>query len=154
LIPATGRVIGVDPGSVRVGVAITDGAQTVASGLTVLLRGRDRAADRQALADLVAAEGAVGVVVGLPLSLDGNMGPAAQATLEEVDALRQVLGTAEVETWDERFTTTSAARALGAGGRRGRGHRSRKVIDQVAAAVLLQSWLDSRRSSRNRLVGG
>jgi len=156
LIPDTGRVLGVDPGSVRVGVAITDSAQTMASGLTVLVRGRgrgrDRSADRQALVELVAEEGAVGVVVGLPVSLDGSLGPAALAALEEVEALRILLGPTEVETWDERFTTKTAAQALGAAGRRAK--RSRQVIDQVAAAVLLQSWLDSRQGHRIRRASG
>lgn len=156
MIPETGRVLGVDPGTVRVGVAITDGAQTVASGLTVLVRGRDRDADRRVLAQLVATEGAVGVVVGLPVSLDGRLGPSARTTLEEVEAFRVLLGPTEVETWDERFTTKTAAQALGAGGRpgRARGRRSRQVIDQVAAAVLLQSWLDGRRQGpRSRRPG-
>ena len=88
------------------------------------------------------------MVVGLPVSLDGSLGPAARAALEEVEALRSLLAPVEVEAWDERFTTATAARALGVGARpgRARGRRTRHVIDQVAAAVLLQSWLDARRT--------
>ena len=72
-----GRVLGVDLGSKRIGVAVTDSEQRVATRVTVLTRTGDRAADHQALADLVTSYEAVGMVVGLPLSLSGQMGPAA-----------------------------------------------------------------------------
>ena len=81
------------------------------------------------------------MVVGLPLSLDGSLGPAARAMLTEVTALRETVGV-PVETCDERFTTVTAHRALRSGGTRSRDRR--KVVDQVAAAVMLQSWLDGR----------
>lgn len=143
-IPAAGRIIGVDLGAVRIGVAISDSDQTMASGLRVLPRTGDLTADRRALAQIVADEAAVGIIVGLPVSLDGTAGPAARAALAEVDALQAVLGSVAVETTDERFTTVSAQRELRASGRRGKQARAR--VDQVAAAVLLQSWLDRRRS--------
>ena len=79
-----GRVLGVDLGSKRIGVAVTDSDQRIATGVAVLTRTGDRAADHRALADLVAGYQAVGVVVGLPLSLSGRMGPAAQAVADEV----------------------------------------------------------------------
>ena len=82
------------------------------------------------------------VVVGLPLSLSGAAGPAARAALEEAEALRVALEPlgVEVETADERFTTTEAQRALTTSGRRGKS--AREVIDSAAAMVLLQAWLD------------
>ena len=80
------------------------------------------------------------VVVGLPLSLDGSVGPAAQAILAEVDELRAALPVSVV-TWDERLSTVEAERSLRA--MRVRKGRHRQVVDQVAATVILQSWLDA-----------
>jgi putative Holliday junction resolvase len=111
LIPAAGRVLGVDLGTARVGVAVSDGAQRLATGATRVDRVRDRSREHRALAAVVAEYGAVGVVVGLPLSLSGAHGPVA----------------------------------LRAGGRPAR--RQREVVDQTAAAVVLQVWLDRRSAA-------
>ena len=133
------RALGVDLGSKRIGVAISDSDGRVATPITTLLRGRDRAADHAAIADLVGEWEAGVVVVGVPYSLDGSIGPAAQGVLDEIDALRSVL-TVPVETIDERFTTVTANERLREQGVRGQ--RRTAVVDQAAAAVLLQSWLD------------
>ncbi len=146
MIPALGRVLGFDPGSARVGVAISDTHQRVSSGLGTVPRSGDPLADRRALALMVAEEDAVGVVVGLPLSLNGSIGPAAQGVLDEVDALVAVIGV-PIDTVDERFTTVAANQALRAGGRRGA--KARQHVDSVAATLLLQSWLDRRASARS-----
>jgi putative holliday junction resolvase len=143
----TGRVVGIDLGSVRIGVAISDREQMLATGLTILARSGDVDADHSAVADIVTAEDAVGLIVGVPTSLDGTQGPAARAVLEEVDALRTVVPV-PVETCDERLTTVAATRALRTGirGRRDRrGRRVRSLVDQVAASMILQTWLDRRR---------
>ena len=113
----------------------------------VIERSRDVSADRARVADIVAEVGAGLVVVGLPLSMDGRKGPAARAALDEAEALRQVLDV-PVESHDERLTSVSANRSLdaaGVTGRRRRQAREAGAVDQAAAAVLLQSWLDSRR---------
>ena len=83
------------------------------------------------------------IVVGLPLSLSGRTGPAARAALDEVEALRAVAGDIEVTVHDERLTTVTAERAL-IEARMGREAR-RQVVDKVAAAVMLQSWLERAR---------
>jgi putative Holliday junction resolvase len=83
------------------------------------------------------------VVVGLPLSLDGSAGPAARHVRREVTALQRALDV-PVETYDERLTTVTADRSLRT--LEVRGARRRQVVDQVAAAILLQAWLDRRRS--------
>ncbi len=137
--PAAGRLLGVDLGSRRIGVAVCDDRQSVASGVTVIQRSGDRLRDHGRLAQLVAEYDATGVVVGLPLSLTGERGPAAQAALDELDELASALGV-PVTTHDERFTTIRANQALAAAGAGSRARRP--VVDQVAAAVLLQSWLD------------
>jgi putative Holliday junction resolvase len=103
-------------------------------------RSGDRGHDHRRIAALVDEAGADVVVVGVPLSLDGSIGPAAQAVLDEIDQLRGVLG-AEIVTWDERLSTVEAQRSLRAGNVR-KGKR-RRVVDQVAATVILQSWLDA-----------
>ncbi len=139
--PPSGRVLGIDLGTARIGVAISDSGRRLATGLTVLARSGDTAADRRALARLVEEEEVVAVVVGLPRSLDGSLGPAARAALGEVARLQEVL-TVPVETHDERFTTVTASQSLKSAGTK-RGDQRRR-IDQVAAAVMLQSWLDGR----------
>jgi putative Holliday junction resolvase len=140
-----GRAVGVDLGSRRIGIAVSDSAGTLATPRATLRRSGDPARDRRALIDLVTEEEAVVVVVGHPLSLDGTRGPAAQAAEEEADALGALLeGTGvRVELFDERLTTVTAHQALTAGGTRGRDQRS--VVDKTAAAVLLTAWLDARR---------
>lgn len=114
----------------------------VATPLQTVHRTGHRPDEHQILADLVAETEAAAVVVGLPLSLDGSTGPAAKNVLSEVKALRKVLGV-PVTTHDERFSTVEAEDQLDRGGVRGR--RRRAVIDQSAATVILQSWLDGRR---------
>ena len=136
------RVLGIDLGSRRIGVAVSDITGTLASPHTVMVRSGDVAADHARLAEMVRELGAERVVVGLPLSLDGGAGKAAQAATEEATALAEVVGV-EVETFDERLTTVSAERALRSGGTRARSMRA--VVDKAAAAVMLQAWLDGRR---------
>ena len=135
------RVIGLDLGSRRIGVAVSDDGGTVATPHAVLDR-TDADADRRAIAALIAEVGAGRVVVGLPLSLDGTMGPAAQAATEEAAALAAMLDV-PVETYDERLTTVTADRSLMA--LKMKADARRRVVDKVAAAVMLQSWLDSQR---------
>ena len=136
-------MLGVDLGAVRVGVALTDSLQRVASPLVTVGRTADLA---PILARLVSEEEAVGIVIGLPLSLDGSIGPAARAVLDEVGAIGEA-AKVPVELHDERFTTVTAARSLQGGGRRGRRTRqARQLVDQVAAAIMLQSWLDGRQA--------
>jgi putative Holliday junction resolvase len=138
-----GRVLGIDLGTKRTGVAVTDSAGTMALPRTTLVRTRDIDGDRRRLVELILEEEAVVVVVGLPLSLDGSEGRAATAAIAEAEALRQLLEgrDIDVELFDERLTTVSAHQALAAGGTRER--QRRHVVDQAAAAVMLSAWLDS-----------
>ncbi len=141
------RVLGLDLGSQRIGVAVSDAGEVLASPLRTLARSGDRRRDHRAVAALVDEEGAGCVVVGLPLSLDGSHGPAAQAARAEADELAAALDVA-VAVHDERLTTVEAHRRLA---ERGLDERARrKVVDQVAAAVMLQAWLDGRRERAGR----
>ncbi len=139
---ARGRVAALDLGSRRIGVACSDSRRTLASPWGVVQRSGDPARDRQEVVAVISEIEAATVVVGLPLSLSGATGPAAQAALREVEALRAALEPlgVTVETADERFTTVDAQRSLTAAGRKGR--EARSVIDSAAAMVLLQAWLD------------
>lgn len=135
------RALGIDLGERRIGVAVSSG--WVASPIETVQRSGDRSADRRKLL-AIAAEWEVDVlVVGMPLSLDGSEGPAAVGVLGEVAELR-ALTSLIIETYDERLTTVTADRQLREGGVPGRDRR--KMIDQVAAAVLLQAWLDRQQS--------
>ncbi len=132
--------VGVDLGARRIGIALSDSGGTVATPWTKVERCGDEALDHRRIGELVAEAEAEVVVVGLPLSLDGSVGPAAEGVLGEVERLRAVLAV-PVETYDERLTTVTAERVLRAQGVTGR--RRRQVVDQVAASVLLQAWLDA-----------
>jgi putative Holliday junction resolvase len=122
----------------------------MATPYSVIERSGDVGADRTRVAEIVSEVGAGLVVVGLPLSMDGRKGPAAKAALAEAEALRQVLDV-PVESHDERLTSVSANRSLteaGVTGRRRQKARKAGAVDQAAATVLLQSWLDSRAEGR------
>jgi putative holliday junction resolvase len=139
---AAGRVVALDLGDRRIGVAYSDSGRLLASPWGVVTRSGDPARDRTAVVEAISEIQAGTVVVGLPLSLSGASGPAARAALHEVAALRELLEPlgVTVETADERFTTVEAQRSLTAAGRKGKAARS--VIDSAAAMVLLQAWLD------------
>jgi putative Holliday junction resolvase len=135
------RVVGIDLGSKRIGVAVSDASGTIATPLTVIRRAGTRAADHAAIAAIVSEYEAVLVVVGLPLTLAGDVGPAAKAAIDEAGAIARVVGV-PVETFDERLTTVAADAILME--RRMRAEARRRLVDKVAAAVMLQSWLDAR----------
>ena len=137
-----GRVAAFDFGATRIGVAYCDSRRTLASPWGTIERSGDPGRDLEAMVNAVREVEASTVVVGLPLSLSGRPGPAAQTTLREADALRRALvplGIA-LETADERLTTVEAQRALRESGKTGRAARG--VVDSAAAMVLLQAWLD------------
>ena len=142
-----GRVVGVDLGSRRIGIAVTDSARTMALPRTTLTRTGDRERDRRALVELVLEEEASLVVVGLPLSLDGSHGRAAVEASDEAGELRSLLlpHAIDVELFDERLTTVTAHQALTAGGAGGRARR--EVVDKAAATVMLGAWLESAGST-------
>lgn len=138
-----GRGLGLDLGSRRIGVAVSDSEGSLAFPLALVERTSDRGKDHAEIARLAAEMSVARVVVGLPLSLDGGIGPAARSVLSEVEELRSLLDV-PVEVHDERFTTVSAERALRSVGVATAIRRKR--VDQTAAAMILQSWLDRKPS--------
>ena len=137
------RALGLDLGSKRIGVAVSDLSGTIASALTTVHRSRSRRHDHAEIARLVRDEEAEVVVVGLPLSLDGSHGKAAKAATTEARQLASVVQV-PVEMYDERFTTVVAEAPMREAGLDAAARR--KVVDKVAAAVMLQGWLDRRRN--------
>ena len=139
------RALALDLGTRRIGLAVSDGAGTMAFPRPAMLRQADHAADHDAVRRLVEETGAEVVVVGLPLSLNGKSGPAARAAAAEAAELEAVLAGAGVRvlTFDERLTTVSASGALSAAGKRARDQR--ESVDSAAATVLLEAWLATQR---------
>jgi putative Holliday junction resolvase len=135
-----GVALGLDAGTVRVGLAATDPTATIAGPVATLSR-RDRAAFWERVRTEARDRGAERVVVGLPRRLDGTEGEAAVAARALADEASRETGL-PVEMWDEWLTTVAAERALIEGGMRR--ERRRQTIDAVAAAIMLQSWLDAR----------
>ena len=133
------RLAGVDHGGRWFGIALSDPTGTFASPLEAV-EGEALAIAR--LEELIADKGVGLIVVGLPRNMDGSVGPKAREVLAFARKLEERLGAA-VETWDERLTTVQAERYLRESGLHGR-ERSRRV-NQVAAQILLQSYLDARR---------
>ena len=136
------RALGIDLGSKRIGVALSDSAGTMATPFEVVTRSGSREADHRRIRALAEEAGAQCLVVGLPLSLDGSVGRAAQSALDEADELAAATGL-PVEMWDERLTTVSADRDLLA--MELKADARRRVVDKVAASIMLQAWLDHRR---------
>jgi putative Holliday junction resolvase len=137
--PPAGRVLGLDLGAARIGVAISDPDRTVAVALGTVATGAPQ--DLRAVAALVRDNGVSRVIVGNPLLLSGAAGEASGHAEAFATALRAVL-TVPVELHDERLSTVEAERRLGDAGISGR--RRRAVVDQSAAVVILQSFLDAR----------
>lgn len=135
-----GRIMALDVGQVTLGVAISDALGITAQPLTTLRR-RGMAADLRALRDLVSAHEVETIVVGLPLRMGGEAGTAAAGVEGFAQKLREAIHL-PVVTWDERLTTVQAERALLEGNVSRR--RRREVINQIAAAIILQTYLDSR----------
>jgi len=132
-----------DPGTRRIGLALSDEDEMLASPHATI----ERKSRAQAITDVAAKvreSGAGLLIVGLPLRLDGTEGPEARRARELGDAVAAA-AEADVEYVDERFTTVLAERALSGAGVRGK--RRRGVVDQAAAAVLLQGYLDGRRGA-------
>ena len=135
------RALGVDLGEKRIGIAVSDSNGKVATPLQVIIRSKSIKQDHKKICDLVDEWEADIVVVGMPYSLNGSKGLAAKTVEKEVKELSSALEV-PVATQDERLTNVTAAKELAIQGLDSK--KQRKVIDQVAASVILQSWLDNR----------
>lgn len=143
-LPPRAAILGLDPGDKRIGVAISDITRLIASSLDTIARAKF-AADAAAILALYDARQCAGMVVGLPLNMDGGSGPAAQSTRAFV---RNLLAKrdAPMLLWDERLSTAAVTRTLIEGDASRR--RRREVVDKVAAAYMLQGALDAMQERR------
>ncbi len=144
VLPAAARLIGVDVGTKTLGLALSDLSRTIASGLETIRRTKFKA-DAERLVALVREHKVAGLVIGLPISLDGSSGPRAQAS-QSFARLIGPLADVPILMWDERLTTAQAERLLiEADASR---KRRAEVIDKMAATLILQGALDRMRAFR------
>jgi len=145
MIPTEGRIIGVDWGEIRIGLALSDESQILATPLETLQRRQGKRFPMPRFLELTALHQPVGIVVGLPLSSEGHEGESSSAARDMAATLGRRTGLS-LELWDERMST---ARALGVIREQEGSTRGRKGdVDALAAAVLLQHFLDARRHAR------
>jgi putative Holliday junction resolvase len=138
------RLAGIDYGRRRIGLALGDPGETIASPAATLNATGTASGDARAVLHWAAENQVQGLVVGLPLNMDGSLGPQASLSKEFADQLRQA-GNLPVELWDERLSSFQADELMrSAGLTPAKGHRLR---DALAAQVILQSFLDARRST-------
>lgn len=142
--PLPPRILGLDHGDRRIGVAISDELGITAQPLLTIYR-TNRRNDMRSLARIIRRHGCNTIVVGLPLHMSGDTGPRAVAAMEFASVLRAELKL-PVVLWDERLSTAEAHRHLDAAGRPA--NTRKQVIDQVAAVLILQGYLDAQRGSR------
>ena len=137
------RVLGIDFGDKKIGIAVSDGLQSVASPVETLVRGKKFSVDAQRLKDIIDEREVKAIVLGWPLQMDGSQGPRCQATIAFARNLRQLAGI-DLPTllWDERLTSSMAEKFLISEMDMTRGKR-RKIVDQMAAVIILQSALDA-----------
>ncbi len=140
------RILGLDVGSKTIGMAVSDELELVANTLATLQR-KGLEQDLRNLAAVVAEEAVGAIVVGLPKNMNGSLGPSAEMVLELVEELKRTIAQ-PVFTWDERLTTVAAEKALLEADMSRK--KRKKVIDQVAAVLILQGYLDSRAHLKNR----
>jgi len=133
------RALGIDLGDARVGVAVSDDLGMLAHPMETIQVKAGRVMGR--ILEIAREKGTQTIVVGMPRNMDGSFGPAAQKTRDFIDALK-LETSCRVVPWDERLTTVSAQRSLHEAGKNARAQKA--MIDQVAAQILLQSWLDSQ----------
>lgn len=153
--PGRGRRIGIDVGSVRIGVASSDPDGILATPVETVTRPKKpgvASPELRRIAEIIGEYEAVEVVVGLPRTLKGATGVAALAAIDFADRLRQQVAPVPVRLADERLTTVAAQQALRSSGVKARAQRA--VIDQAAAVAILQGWLDERTRNRSQQVAG
>lgn len=146
-LPATGRILALDWGERRIGIALSDELQLLSSPLATVTRRDGKRFPMPILLGHVEAHHPVGIVVGLPLTLDGDEGEAA-GFARKLGTLMEQRARLPVTYWDERMSTARALRAIREQGGSTRGRK--EDVDALAASVLLQGFLDSRRGGGDR----
>ncbi len=148
--PAAGRILGVDFGERRVGLALSDPAGLIAQGLETR-ETKNAAETLESIAAIAEADEVLEIVLGLPVNMDGSSGEMAGKVEAFAGQLRERVS-CEVRTWDERLTSISARRAMNEMGMETRGNKG--SLDRIAATLLLQNYLDFRRRAVNETEAG
>lgn len=138
-----GRVLALDVGAVRIGAAVTDPLRVIAQGIAVWPVDDGKEGWRRKFEACLAEYDPVLVLIGMPTRTDGTRGPEGERIAALVERLRAAYPDRTFETWDERYTTVMAQRALLEGDVSRKGRRGK--VDKVAASLILQSWLERRR---------
>ncbi|MFM8942372.1 MAG: Holliday junction resolvase RuvX, partial [Acidimicrobiaceae bacterium] len=136
---------GIDLGTRRIGVAMSDSSGVIASPLTVLTRSSTHAQDHKKIQELIDEYEVNCVVVGMPISMSGKVGPAAKSAQDEINEMEAALSV-PVYSYDERLTSKTANESMMQANMKAQARR--RIVDKIAAAVMLQGWLD--HSDRNR----
>jgi putative Holliday junction resolvase len=144
------RVIGVDLGSKRIGIALSNSDLTVATPYDVIQRAKKADKDHIAILKIAHEWEAKKIIVGLPISLDGTLGASARSVISEIEKLKTITDM-PIETHDERFTTVTAEQILLQ--QNVKGDKRKSVVDKVAAAIILQGWIDSYNNSKDATPG-
>ena len=137
-----GRILGIDYGSKRIGIAISDPTQLIAQGVTTLMNSEKAV---QQIVDLAKTEEVVRIVVGMPYSADGGKGKKAMEVDEFTKSLKQLTTTA-IDTWDESFSSVNAHSAFVEIGMKRKKRQQKFRVDEMAARLMLQEYLDNHRS--------
>lgn len=145
MLPTSGRLLAVDWGDVRIGLALSDESQIIATPLETLVRRPGKRFPMPRFLELVRQHRPVGVVVGLPLTGEGEEGASAAGAREVADAIGRRTGL-PLDLWDERMSTARALAAIWEQGGSTRGRRG--DVDALAAAVVLQHYLEARRTRK------
>ena len=140
------RIIGLDLGSKRIGVALSNSDLTVATPYDVIQRADKIEKDHTAILNIADEWEANKIIVGLPISLDGTLGASAKSVTKEIEKLKG-LTDIPIETYDERFTTVTAEQILLR--QNVKRNKKKSVVDKVAAAIILQGWIDSFNNSKD-----
>lgn len=143
MLPRTGRLLAVDWGDVRIGLALSDESQVIATPLETLVRRTGKRFPMPRFLELVAQHAPVGIVVGLPLTAEGEEGASAAGAREVAETIIRRTGL-PLDLWDERMSTARALAAIWEQGGSTRGRR--EDVDALAAAVVLQHYLEARRA--------
>jgi putative Holliday junction resolvase len=133
------RSLGIDLGTRRIGIAMSDSSGVIASPLTVVMRSSTHAQDHKKIQELIDEYEVDCVVVGMPLSMSGKVGPAAKSAQEEIKELEIALSV-PIYSYDERLTSKTANESMMQANIKAQARR--RIVDKIAAAVMLQGWLD------------
>jgi putative Holliday junction resolvase len=140
------RALGVDLGTKRIGIALSNSERSIATPYSVITRSGDPLRDYAQILEIANEWQVNTLVFGLPISLDGSLGPAAKKTKSEIKEV-QKLTDLNVQTFDERFTTVTAEQIIrdqNISKEKGRG-----LVDQIAASIILQAWIDTQRNANS-----